>query len=208
MSRSTRIHDQTTTDGAAGAGADEHDLGELALPDLPDPSPATLARLVQLIGLRPELWSAKVGFDPETRYYARLGRTDTYEVWLLTWLPGQTTDLHDHGESSAGFTVVAGLLRERTVHRLTNGLDALRERHLPPGSVRAVAPGTRHEVLASSTPAVSIHAYSPGLAEMPRFVLHDGRLRSVDGAPGLVRLPLAEGSWDQVPARSRGTGAP
>lgn len=173
----TRHHPAARGATPATVWTSEHELDELVLPLVPAPTADRLARVVQLIGLRPELWQEKVDFDPDSRYYARLGTTDTYEVWLLTWLPGQTTELHDHGDAVGGFTVVAGLLRERQVVDLGGGRHSLRERHLPPGTVRAVEQGLRHEVLASSTPAVSIHAYAPALSEMTRYTLADGRLR-------------------------------
>lgn len=165
----------------------ERDLGELSLPRLAEPTAEHLARLTQVLSLRPELWHTKIGFDPDSRYYARLGRTDAYEVWLLTWLPGQTTGWHDHGSSAAGFTVVSGILRERTLVR-ERGRERVTQRHLPSGAVRAIAPWTVHDVLASTTPAVSIHAYGPALSEMTRHeVVHDGE------------------AW-AAPARDHGTG--
>jgi len=34
-----------------------------------------------------------VAYDPVARYYVRLAREPEFEAWLLTWLPGQGTDL-------------------------------------------------------------------------------------------------------------------
>jgi len=151
-----------------GRPAAEYDLGELSLPPIVDPTPEALARLVQTLALRPGLWQSKVGFDPDSRYYARLGRTDTYEAWLLTWLPGQSTDWHDHGDSAAAFAVAGGILRERTAITGPAGRVDFSQRHLPTGTIRAIAPGHVHEVLASTTPAITIHAYGPALTTMTR----------------------------------------
>ena len=41
--------------------------------------------------------------------------TDDYEAWLLTWLPGQSTGLHDHGGSAGAFTVLSGVVEESTL---------------------------------------------------------------------------------------------
>src|ERR1039458_2150637 len=60
-------------------------------------------------------WPALVRYDSATRWYRRLARDRDYEIWLLSWLPGQRTDFHDHGGSAGAFTVVRGELRERTV---------------------------------------------------------------------------------------------
>jgi hypothetical protein len=157
-------------------------LGELLLPELRDPTPDLLAGLVQRLGLRPELWHTRVRFDADSRYYARLASAPTYEVWLLTWLPGQGTGLHDHGESAGAFAVVAGLLRERTPVRLGSGRYAVHERPLPAGTVRSFAPGYVNEIVASTTPSVSIHAYGPALSRMTQYALVDGRLEPAPGA--------------------------
>jgi hypothetical protein len=53
--------------------------------------------------------------DVSQRWYHRLAAEHNHEVWLLTWLPGQGTDLHDHGGSAGAFVVVSGELTERTV---------------------------------------------------------------------------------------------
>ena len=159
----------------------EHRLGELVLPEIAKPTPQELADLVQSLGLRPELWHDKIRFDPDSRYYARLGRTETYEVWLLTWLPGQATGLHDHGDSAGAFTVVGGILRERTPVALGSGKFAIREQHLPSGAVRSFAPGYLNEIVASTTPSISVHAYGPALTTMRQFAFDAGRLVPVGG---------------------------
>src|SRR2546423_15641277 len=49
-------------------------------------------------------------FDPHERWYTRLVAADDHEAWLLTWHPGQGTDLHDPGGSAGAFPVLAGPL--------------------------------------------------------------------------------------------------
>src|SRR5256885_10429560 len=63
-------------------------------------------------------WPVAPQFDAERRWYARLATADSadVEVWALTWLPGQSTDLHDHGGSSGVFVVVGGLLDAECVN--------------------------------------------------------------------------------------------
>ena len=61
-----------------------------------------------------ELWEPLVRYDPISRYYARLASEPDFEAWLLTWVPGQGTDWHDHGGSAGAFVVVRGELTERT----------------------------------------------------------------------------------------------
>jgi hypothetical protein len=59
-------------------------------------------------------WPLAPRFDPRQRWYHRLATTDQYEVWLLTWLPGQGTDLHDHGGCAGA--LVRSRLRRLTPH--------------------------------------------------------------------------------------------
>jgi len=121
----------------------------------------------------PAAWPVTPRFDPVERWYAQIATTDAYEVWLLTWLPGQHTDLHDHGGAAGGFTVVSGTLTEETVHRGT-----LRPMALPPGAGRRFGPRYVHRVANTGTvPAVSVHCYAPALTSMTRYDLVDGRLR-------------------------------
>ena len=48
-------------------------------------------------------WPFAPRFDPTQRWYQRLATADDHEAWVLTWLPGQGTDLHDHGGGGASF---------------------------------------------------------------------------------------------------------
>jgi len=136
----------------------------LALPHLMPPAPAHPATVAGYAGLartiaadRPS-WVPLVQFDPTTRWYHRLRTGPGYEVWLLSWLPGQGSGRHDHGPSSGVFTVLDGELTEH----------ARDTRHtLGPDAQRVFAPGYVHEVVNDGlAPAVSLHIYFPGLTEM------------------------------------------
>ena len=97
-------------------------------------------------------------------------------MWLLSWLPGQRTGFHDHGESSGAFTVVRGALRERTAPGRRPGPSAAVSR----GEARTFGPWYIHDVInASVQPAVSVHAYSPPLTSMRRFEFGPGGLERV-----------------------------
>ncbi|MEY9949272.1 cysteine dioxygenase family protein [Kitasatospora sp. GAS1066B] len=139
----------------------------LARTDLPR-HPGTVAdhaRLVREIAADRDRWAPLVRYDALTRWYARLETGPGYEVWLLSWLPGQSSGLHDHGDSSGVLTVVQGELVERA---LTPGGETTRT--LRPGGRRVFSPGYLHEVVnATLEPAVSIHLYSPGLTEMTQY---------------------------------------
>src|SRR3954447_11415550 len=62
----------------------------------------------------PEQWPVAPRFNPVDRWYHRLAVGDDHEAWLLTWLPGQGTDLHDHGGSAGGPPVACGRLSGTT----------------------------------------------------------------------------------------------
>ncbi|WP_370413100.1 cysteine dioxygenase family protein [Streptomyces fradiae] len=137
----------------------------LEVPHLLQPArehPATVAEFAGLareIAADRALWAPYVEYDATTRWYHRLRTGPGYEIWLLSWLPGQGSGRHDHGQSSGVLTVLSGELTERT-ERGGRSLDA--------GAQRVFAPGYVHEVVNDSLePAVSLHVYYPGLTDMP-----------------------------------------
>ncbi|TDB99279.1 cysteine dioxygenase family protein [Actinomadura sp. 7K534] len=128
---------------------------------------ALAATVAELAG-NPGAWLPRVRLSPVGRWYERLHHDGDREIWLISWLPGQSTGLHDHGGSRGAFAVALGGLRERD-------LGAVRD--VGPGTVRTFGADYVHEVRnVSAAPAVSVHAYSPPLATMNRYDLADGRL--------------------------------
>ena len=126
---------------------------------------------------RPDDWPVAPRFNPVRRWYHRLAAERAVEVWLLTWLPGQGTDLHDHGGSSGAFLVVSGTLTEHTVAIRPSGLSRRVGTSLPTGQGRSFGPRHVHQITnASSRPAVSVHVYGPALREMTRYHIEHGRL--------------------------------
>ncbi|MFD4243232.1 cysteine dioxygenase [Streptomyces sp. NPDC058525] len=137
--------------------------------------PATVAEFVGLARSIAEdraSWEHLVQYDATTRWYHRLrtvpqaldsaragGAPMGYEVWLLSWVPGQGSGPHDHGPSSGVLTVLEGELTERSARgHLTLGA----------GSQRVFSSGYAHEVVNDTLEgAVSLHVYFPGLTRMP-----------------------------------------
>ncbi|MCQ4085025.1 cysteine dioxygenase family protein [Streptomyces sp. RB6PN25] len=143
----------------------------LAVPHLLPPvaqHPATVADfsgLARAIAEDRGRWAPLVDYDTTTRWYARLATGPGYEVWLLSWLPGQGTGLHDHGQSSGVLTVLQGELTERAL-----GASGETRRTLGADDQRVFAPGYVHGVVNDSLePAVSLHIYFPGLTEMTPY---------------------------------------
>jgi mannose-6-phosphate isomerase-like protein (cupin superfamily) len=142
--------------------------------DGPEAGRLRLGHLVGVIAARPASWRDIVRFDASRRWYHRLELTDDYEVWLLSWLPGQSTGFHDHGGAAGAFAVAQGELRERMVPA---GQVRASGRTLPAGQVRTFGAGHVHDVVNVWTePAVSVHAYSPPLTVMRRYELTAGGL--------------------------------
>ncbi|MDO3705881.1 cysteine dioxygenase family protein [Micromonospora sp. C28SCA-DRY-2] len=126
----------------------------------------------------PAAWPQPLRFDPASRWYARLAQDDEHEVWALSWLPGQGTDLHDHGGASGAFLVAAGVLTEETVSG-----GGLRAHRLAAGAGRRFGPRHVHVVTnRGAEPAVSVHVYRPALRRMTRYRFADGRLRVAEVA--------------------------
>jgi len=114
-------------------------------------------------------WMDRVRLNSEQRWYERLHHNSEYDIWVISWMPGQSTGFHDHGESSVAFIVTTGVLEE---HRPNEQSLAI---HL--GQPRSFNPAYAHDVRnTSGAPAVSIHAYSPPLSEMNEYELAGSRL--------------------------------
>lgn len=116
------------------------------------------------LAAHPERWLSLIDYRADTRWCRLLERTAGHEVWLLSWLPGQGTDLHGHGFASGAFAVAAGTLTERAVSRR----DAVEvTRHLAAGRIRAFGPHYVHQLTnTGAVPAVSVHVYAPDLSTM------------------------------------------
>ena len=133
----------------------------------------------------PDDWPVAPRFSPADRWYHRLAVADAYEVWLLTWLPGQGTDLHDHGGSSDAFQVVDGTLTEDTVSFPDGGPVRITGRELGEGAGRRFGNRHIHRITnRSGRPAISIHVYGPALSTMTRYRIGTGGLevRTVEKA--------------------------
>jgi predicted metal-dependent enzyme (double-stranded beta helix superfamily) len=132
-------------------------------------TPPRLAEKARELAAAPQEWLHRVRLDPDGRWYERLHLDADHEIWLISWLPGQSTGLHDHGGSAGAFAVALGTLEEDRVRT---------RRDVGAGHAHAFGPGYVHDVRnTSDAPAVSVHVYSPPLATMRRYdVGADGEL--------------------------------
>ena len=109
------------------------------------------------------------GVPTDKRWFTRLHSDDELDVWLISWVQGHTTQLHDHGGSLGALTLLSGALHEFR----WNGAG-LRRRRLDAGDQAAFPLGWVHDVTWAPTtgraaPALSVHAYSPPLTAMSYY---------------------------------------
>lgn len=128
----------------------------------------------------PHDWPVAPRYNPVNRWYHRLAVADDHEVWLLTWWPGQGTELHDHGGSAGAFQVIGGTLTEDTLVETPAASPRITARELGEGAGRRF--GTRHVhriTNRSNRPAASIHVYGPALSTMTQYRLGSDGLEIV-----------------------------
>jgi hypothetical protein len=127
------------------------------------------------------------GVPTNDRWFVRLHGDDEVDVWLISWVPGHRTELHDHGGSLGAATLLSGSLDEfrwdgerMRCRRLKAGDQA----GFPLGWVHDVVwapPGPRTSVTSLAgpqAPSLSVHAYSPPLTVMSYYeVTDENRLR-------------------------------
>jgi hypothetical protein len=132
----------------------------------------------------------KGGIPESRRWFTRIDGDAELDVWLISWVPGQPTELHDHGGSLGALTVLSGSLNEfrwdgKSLRR--RRLDAGDQAGFPLGWVHDVVwaprpvPEPTIGAVASAfkvQPTLSVHAYSPPLTAMSYYeVTERNRLR-------------------------------
>jgi quercetin dioxygenase-like cupin family protein len=128
----------------------------IALPDVL--SAAHPARIATMVANDRSRWAHLLRYDPTDRFSALVESSQDFEIWLLSWLPGQSTDLHDHDGAAGAFTVVNGELTERVVK--PGRRDAVHT--VAVGQSRVFGPQYTHQVGNDGIdPAVTIHVYRP-----------------------------------------------
>ena len=141
------------------------------------------AALAAALAVVADRWLPLVEYRAESRWSAPLphdaaadvldpslhGDLARAQVWLLSWLPGQGTGLHDHGGSAGALAVVRGTLCEAVGARAG-------ATELTSGRVRHFGPHHVHRVTNSGAEAaVSVHVYTPRLTVMNTYRV-EGRL--------------------------------
>ena len=123
-----------------------------------------------------------VRYEEAERWHQRLYRDRRVDIWLISWLPSQGTQLHDHGGSAGAFTVLAGELSEASYAPgpASAGGSLVERRHRAGDSV-GFGKHYVHDVRnLGDRPALSVHAYSAPLTSMTFYDLDPaGRLEEV-----------------------------
>lgn len=111
------------------------------------------------------------------RWHQRIYRDPRIDIWLISWLPSQGTELHDHGGSSGAFAVLTGTLTESVPCGYADRRVQIRDTERAAGSVVGFGRHHIHDVRnAGGDAAVSVHAYSPPLSSMTYYGLARGDL--------------------------------
>lgn len=98
-------------------------------------------------------------------FHERVHATADFEVWLLSWLPGQITPIHDHGGAVTAATVLSGsLIEERFVR--TTGFNVRPVWTMPrvAGDADRIEAAAIHRVRPIGN-AVTLHLYVPASTE-------------------------------------------
>lgn len=135
-----------------------------------------------LAGRYDHLLPAEGRWPTVERWATRLVADDEVDIWLISWTPNKSTELHDHAGSLGALTVLSGGLAE---YRWTG--TELRRRILTAGDQAAFPIGWVHDVMRAPDPespgvpagggdslgplepTLSVHAYSPPLTAMSYY---------------------------------------
>lgn len=72
-------------------------------------TPDELAMIVERTAALDD-WIGRVRLCGHGRWYERIYDCADYDLWVISWMPGQSTGFHDHGSSSGAFVVATGVL--------------------------------------------------------------------------------------------------
>jgi mannose-6-phosphate isomerase-like protein (cupin superfamily) len=116
--------------------------------------------------------------------FTLLWRDERAEAWLNTWWKPRDTGFHDHGRSCVGVYVLEGRARAESLV-VAGGRRVL---ELRAGDTYS-APATAIHRMEHEPGAVTIHVYSPPLAEIGHYEIVDGELHRHGGPPDEASPP-------------------
>lgn len=112
---------------------------------------------------------AVLQYDPQNYTRNFVLSTETVQVLVLRWAPGQASKIHDHGQSNCGLRVLSGRATETVYQGTLNDCVPSEQTPLEPGAIR-VNPGTYiHRIENDNAePLITLHVYSPPLIAVQR----------------------------------------
>jgi len=114
---------------------------------------------------------------PGRRVWERVAASQSWEAWAIGWTVGAALEPHDHGGSSGALAIALGDLVETTVRSGEAGEIRTTTTVLERGTSHSFGPHHIHAVAnVATSPAISVHVYSPRLASMTHFDVVGGRL--------------------------------
>jgi predicted metal-dependent enzyme (double-stranded beta helix superfamily) len=141
------------------------------------------------------LWVEHVRHDPDQRVFVEVAGDESFEAWLICWMPGHDTGFHDHDLSSGAVAVLSGELVEE---RLVLG-GRPRARRYRAGQTFDFDASDIHRCRhAGEIPTTTLHVYAPRLRRMGSYRFDEGGM--------LARHPLAYGE-ELRPLTSHGSPA-
>ena len=152
----------------------------------PKPSITGIQRALEQANLTQADLAHFVRTDTRRYHRGRVAWRPSFEVLVMTWLPGQCSPPHDHGGSICAMRIMAGRALERTWHVAEDGLaDPWMDETFDTGRTVAGDDASVHSVHNPATdgpPMVTLHVYAPPLRDYRRFVARP------DAPGGPVRL--------------------
>ena len=137
---------------------------------------AELESIVLTLAADTALWTPLVRFA-EPRLRIPLPSEPGIEARLLTWGPGQSSGLHDHGGSSGCFMV----LRETVWETIVDYDGGIHELTHAAGEIGSFQRDIIHDVRnEGDRGAVTLHAYRPELTTMTKYEIVNGVVRKLD----------------------------
>jgi predicted metal-dependent enzyme (double-stranded beta helix superfamily) len=124
--------------------------------------------LVRWIDTRRHRALALAQFDPHSYRRELIERGKGFELYLLSWLPGQATPIHDHGEAITACEVLRGELLEERFVRHGAFVRKVGDELSGPGVVDVHGADIIHRVTAIE-PTVSLLVYLPGASDYRTF---------------------------------------
>lgn len=139
--------------------------------------------------------SPYVKFEPGRYTRNLIHRTGVFELLVLCWAPGVSSEIHNHGGQRCWFRVEAGTFEVRNYDLLAGGREPGYALIVPRGAPAKMGVGSidyknetdeihRVGLAEQSGPAISLHVYA---APVDRFLVYD---------PVMQRCALRSSSYD------------